>query len=403
VKTAWLVTGIAIFAFCLHPAVAQKSELHWVGTWAASPMGQIVNPGAPSPVDATYRNIVRVTMGGVWLRVEISNEFGHQPLTVGDAYAGLSREGDSLQPESNHRLSFSGGSSVTIPAGGMVLSDPVAMQVPALANLAVSLYLPSQQLTEMTCHSDAQSTNFVARGNGAELAVLSHPRKVASWCFVKGIDIGTSDTNAAAIVAFGDSITDGWRSTPDANSRWPDVLAARLQADPGTRDFSVLNEGISGNRLLHDYVGPNAIARFNRDVLSQAGVRYLILLEGINDIGDVVETRDPTDAVSAQDIIFALSQLAARAHEHGIKVFAATLTPYEGAAYFSKHGEQIREAVNRWIRSSSMFDGVIDFDQVMRDPANPSIFFPAFDSGDHLHPDDAGYHAMGSSIDLSLF
>jgi lysophospholipase L1-like esterase len=366
-------------------------------------MGQIVDPEAPAPSGATYRNIVRVSMGGAWLRIRLSNEFGQQPLTIADADVGLSEKEDALRAGTNHRLSFGGLSSVTIPAGGMVLSDPVAMPVPALASLAVSIYLPSQPLREITCHSDAQSTNFVVRGDSAGLTMLDHPRKVDSWCFVEGIDIGTPDSNAAAIVAFGDSITDGWRSTPDANSRWPDVLAARLQADPETKNLSVLNEGISGNRLLHDEVGANAIARFNRDVLSQAGVKYLILLEGINDIGDVVETHNPADAVSAQDITFALSQLSARAHEHGIKVFVAALTPYEGAAYFSQAGEKTREAVNQWIRCTSVFNGVIDFDQVTRDPAKPSAFLPAIDSGDHLHPNDTGYHAMGSSIRLSLF
>jgi lysophospholipase L1-like esterase len=402
-KTPRTITWVAIFALCLPLFAAQTPELHWVGTWAASPMGLIVDPGSPAAGNATYRNIVRVSMGGTWLRVQISNEFGQQPLMVAEAYAGLSEKRDALRPGSNHALSFGGRSSISIPTGGMVLSDPVAMQVPPIADLAVSLYLPSQPLSEMTCHSDAQSTNFIAHANSARWDVLNTPRKIDSWCFVKGVDVGTTDANAAAIVAFGDSITDGWRSTPDSNSRWPDALGARLQADARTRNLSVLNEGISGNRLLHDDVGPNAIARFNRDVISQAGVRYLILLEGINDIGDVVETHDPADPVSVQDMISALSQLATRAHEHGIKVFAATLTPYEGAAYFSEHGEQTREAVNRWIRTTFVFDGVIDFDQITRDPAKPSMFLSAFDSGDHLHPNNAGYHAMGSSIDLSLF
>lgn len=366
-------------------------------------MGEIAGTGVELPIDATYRDIVRVSMGGAWLRIEISNEFGQQPLTVAEAYAGLSRGGDALQPGSNHQLTFNGRASVTIPAAAMVLSDPVAMQVSGLADLAVSLYLPSQPLPEVTCHSDAQSTNFVARGDSAGRTVLEHPREIHSWCFVKGVDIGTRDANAAAIVAFGDSITDGWRSTPGANRRWPDVLAARLQADAKTRNLSVLNEGISGNRLLHDEIGPSAIARFNRDVISEVGVRYLILLEGINDIGDPVATHNPAEAVSADDVVFALSQLAARAHEHGIKVFAATLTPYQGAAYFSAQGEETREAVNQWIRSGGEFDGVIDLDRVTRDPANPLAFLQAFDSGDHLHPNDIGYRAIGSSINPSLF
>ena len=220
---------------------------------------------------------------------------------------------------------------------------------------------------------------------------------------MKGIEVGADSEKAAAIVTLGDSITDGAISTMDANRRWPDVLAERLQADKKFAHLSVLNEGISGNRLLHDRSGPNALSRFDRDVLAQSGVKYLIVLEGINDIGNVAQPHERSDLIIDRGLLFALTQIVMRAHEHGIKVFGATLTPYKGAGYYSGAGETMREDVNQWIKTSGTFDGVIDFDQVARDPSNPAVFSPQVDSGDHLHPGDAGYKAMGSAIDLSLF
>jgi lysophospholipase L1-like esterase len=231
---------------------------------------------------------------------------------------------------------------------------------------------------------------------------------VSDWCFVKGVDVSVKNTkkaaaNPAAIVAFGDSITDGAKSTRDSNSRWPDILAQRLQANKKTANLSVLNQGISGNRLLHDKAGPNALARFDRDVLAQSGVKYLILFEGINDIGHTALPLEPADVITADQMILALAQMATSAHEHGIKVIGATLAPYKGAKYESEKGEQIRQAVNSWIRTARIFDGVIDFDRITRDPNNPSAYLPTVDSGDHLHPNDAGYKTMGDAIDLSLF
>lgn len=387
-----------------HTLPAQQPELHWIGTWAAAPLGSRVNYAQPAPGNSTYRDIVHISMGGSPLRVELTNEFGARPLTVGGAHIAVSAGPQgAIQPASDHALRFSGQAAVTIPAGGLVVSDPVSMRVAPLADLAVSIYLPDQPINDTTCHADGQSTNFIATGNTTTAETLNDSRPIYSWCFLKGIDVGARESNAAAIVCFGDSITDGWASTRDANRRWPDVLARRLQADPNTAHLAILNEGIGGNRLLHDGAGPNAIARFDRDVLAQTGVRFVILLEGINDIGHITEPRDPSDIIGAQDEIFALSQLAARAHSHGLRVIGATITPFIGASYASPAGEQIREAVNQWIRTSSLFDAVIDFDQITRDPANPTTFAPALDSGDHLHPGDAGYERMGSSIDLALF
>lgn len=366
-------THASLLAFLIAaPALrAQEPTVHWIGTWAASPMGEHVNPGQPSPANTTYRDVVRISAGGASLRVQLTNEFGYRPLTIGAAHIALSA--GAIQSATDHALTFSGQPSVIIPAEALIVSDPVPLEVDPLSSLAVSLYLPDQPIDDTTCHQDARATNFITPGNTTTAETLTDARTIFSWCFVKGIDISAHASNAAAIVTLGDSITDGARSTRD------------------------------GNRLLHDGAGPNVLARFDRDVLAQSGVRYLIVLEGINDIGHIKDPRDASDIITAQDEIFALTQLVTRAHTHGIKVFGATLTPYVGAGYASPAGEQIREAVNQWIRTSGVFDGVIDFDQLTRDPANPTMFSPAVDSGDHLHPGDAGYDRMGSSIDLSLF
>jgi len=328
-------------------------------------------------------------------------------LIVGAAHVAPSDASGAIHVDADHPLTFSGASSVTIPAGSFVVSDPVSLQVAPLSSLAVSVYLPDQRISETTCHEDGHSTTFIAAGDATASATLPDARTISSWCFVKGIDVSAGDSHAAAIVTLGDSITDGALSTPNTNRRWPDVLAGRLQADPKTANLSVLNEGISGNRLLREGAGQAALARFDRDVLAQSGVRYLIILEGINDVGAIAHPRDAEDAMTAPQLtsalIFALTQLVTRAHTHGIKVFGGTLTPYVGAGYASPAGEESREAVNDWIRTSGVFDGVIDFDKVARDPANPKVFSPSVDSGDHLHPGDAGYQTMGSSIDLSLF
>ncbi len=365
-------------------------------------MGQKVNPGQPSPANSTYRNVVRISAGG-----PSTNEFGTRSLVVGAAHVALSAGNGAIQPDSDHALTFSGKPAVTIPPGALVVSDPVAVQITPLSSLAVSVYLPDQRISETTCHEDARSTTFIAAGDATTAASLTDARPITSWCFVKGIEVSSNDPLAAAIVTLGDSITDGALSTRDANRRWPDVLASRLQADSKMAHLSVLNEGIGGNRLLRDGTGQGALARFDRDVLAQSGVRYLIILEGINDIGAIGRPRDADDSLTAPELTsaltFALNQLVTRAHTHGIKVFGATLTPYLGAGYVSAAGEEAREAVNNWIRTSAVFDGVIDFDEVTRDPANPNVFLPSVDSGDHLHPGDAGYEAMGSSIDLSLF
>lgn len=395
--------SLVLLGLCEVAAVAEKPAAAWVGTWAASPMGFTVKSDQPSPSDLTYRDVVHISAGGKTLRVQITNEFGTTPLTIGAAHIALSAGADgAVKPETDHALTFGGRPTVTIPSGAMILSDPVTMDVAPLSDLAVSVYLPQQPIEANTCHALGSSTNYITPGNTTATATLDAPKKTGSWCFLKGIDVQAKD-KAAAVVTLGDSITDGARSTRDTNHRWPDILAQRLQADKKLARVSVLNEGISGNRVLHDKAGPNALSRFDRDVLAQSGVKYLIILESINDIGHATQLKNPGDIVSAQDLILGLQQMAIRAHQHGIKVYGATLTPYEGAGYFSAEGEKIRQAINEWIRTSGTFDGVIDFDKITRDPAKPTTFLPAYDCGDHLHPNDAGYKAMGEAIDLALF
>lgn len=388
----------------------------WVGAWAASPYDGDPWHTTPTLVDSTVREIVHTSLAGKALRVRLTNEFGTEPLRIDAATVALST-GDPAGPQPTddaaaesavdtttlRTLTFAGQPSIVIPPGANVVSDPVAMPTPAFANLAISLYVPLQQISTATFHGSAQQDNFIETGNHVSAARLDTPVRVASWFFLSGVDVQPAAPHAAAVATFGDSITDGAYATENANHRWPDDLAVRLHDDPATANLSVLNEGIGGNCVLVHCIGPNALARFDRDVLALPGLKYLIILESINDIGQLHNPNLPFYNVTAQDLEQGLTQLVARAHEHGIKVFGATLTPYKGAGYYTDKGEQIREAVNAWIRTSGVFDGVVDFDKATQNPADPLTYAPTADSGDHLHPGDAGYTAMANSIPLSLF
>ena len=374
----------------------------WVGTWAASPMAEPNKDGQIGGGDVTLREIVHVSMGGPLVRVVLTNEFGTEPLAIGAVHVALSTGGGAIGLMSANALTFGGKSSITIPPGALAVSDPAALAVPAFADVAVSLFLPAQLIHTLSQHGFADQTNYVSSGDQVGKASLSDAKPIYSWPFLKGLDVKVSG-GSGAVVCFGDSITDGALSTRDANSRWPDLLARRLQGNGKTKNVGVLNQGIGGNRVLHDGTGPNALARFDRDVLAQAGVRYLVIMEGINDIGAAMGPKNPHDVVSAEDLIQGYSQMAERAHAHGIKVYGATLTPYMGAGYSSPAGETIRQAVNQWIRTTNLVDGFIDFEKATRDAANPAVFAASADSGDHLHPKDAGYKAMADAIDLKLF
>ncbi|QNI36575.1 SGNH/GDSL hydrolase family protein [Edaphobacter albus] len=375
---------------------------HWVGTWATAPMGLPNHDEKFGAAETTYREIVHISIGGNTSRIILTNEFGLTPLTINAAYIALRTKDSEIDTTTARPITFGGRTSITIPAGALAVSDPAALKLPALSDVAVSFVVPAQPITQVSYHSFADQTSYTAAGDVSGARSLDNPEEIKSWFFLKGIDVRVED-KSGAIVAFGDSITDGARSTPNTNQRWPDVLAKRLQADKKLRSLGVLNEGIGGNRVLHDVAGPSALARFDRDVLAQAGVKYLIILESINDIGHAQDPVKPYDVVSADDLIQGISQLAARAHTHGIKVYGATLTPYVGAKYASPAGEAMRQAVNQWIRTTNVLDGFVDFDKATQDPANPAVFSSTADGGDHLHPSDAGYKAMGDSIDLKLF
>ena len=441
---ARLRATLAILGLALLPTLASGAKPkplpdHWVGTWSTANVPVDVKdprhpPKAwvPGAADTTLREIVHTSLAGPQVRVTFSNAFGTDPLTIGEVHialaaSGVTLFGDSAVQSGNrtgdinlasaNALTFNGSRSVSIPPGAEATSDPVVLNLPAGADLAISLFLPAQRLTTLTMHPAAFQTNFLAPGNVVRLRSLNPPsttlvppatpapatdKVTTSWFFLKSVDVLTPAATGT-VVAFGDSITDGYASTTDTNQRWPDLLAARLQGDKQTENFGVLNEGIGGNRILADGFGPSALARFDRDVLSQSGVSDLILLEGINDIGTAFDTRSPHPPVTAEQLEDGMAQLAARAHAHSIRVFAATLTPYVGSGYSSPTGEQIREALNQWIRTvPNVFDGIIDFDKATQDPANPNTFNPAYDHGDHLHPNDVGFHAMADAIDLKL-
>jgi len=322
----------------------------------------------------------------------------------------LAGQKSQVTPGSDRALTFSGRSSVMIPANALVLSDPVKLDVPAGSNVAISIFIP-KAATGAGVHYAAQQTSYIASGDVTGTAALpDDAATITSWVFLTGLDV-LAPESASTIVAFGDSITDGAHSTVDANHRWPDILAARLLTQGGRRrQLGVVDSGIGGNRILHDghsnvRFGVNALARFERDVLAQPGVKYVIVLEGINDLGHAGQSAPVSETVSAEDLIAGMKQMIARAHERGLKIFGATLTPFEGAAngYFTPEKEVKRKAVNEWIRTGKAFDGFVDFEKAVRDSAHPDRFLAAYDSGDHLHPGDAGYKAMGEAISLALF
>ncbi len=417
------ITRLLIMALAIPCAFAQSGE-HWVSTWATSPQqprpfpnlrppaaAQGPAPTAPAPPrpqpvtsfhNVTVRMIAHTTIGGRRVRVELSNTFGSTALAIGAAHIALRDKETAIVPASDRGLMFSGRATAWIPPGATEVSDAVNLDVPAGSDLAVSIFVPEEAKTD-TMHAVGLHTTYISKeGNFAAAPAIAEATTAQSYYFLTNIDVAAAP-DAAAIVTYGDSITDGATSTPNTDRSWPSFLARRLAA-AGATNIAVLNQGISGNRLLRDGAGINALARFDRDVLAQPGVKWMTILEGINDIGLGLREGAPAeDAVTADDLTGALKQLIDRAHEHGIKVIGCTLTPFEGAAYYSEAGEQVRAAVNQWIRSSGAFDAVIDFDAITRDPEHPKQIRPAYNIRDHLHPNDAGYQAMADAIDLSLF
>jgi lysophospholipase L1-like esterase len=404
--------AFVVFAFAVHAAafaddVQQDSHQHWVGTWSASTQISLFAP-PPSFDNQTLRQIVHVSIGGSTVRVRFSNAQGTVPLVIGTASVGIRSTGASVRAGSLRTLTFGGEPSITIPNGAVALSDPVRLAVRPQADLAVSLYVPNSSAGSTQLSLSHQTSYVSTAGDFTGQATMPVASTTTSWFWLTGVEVLRSDSSRA-VVAFGDSITEGFNSTTDANHRWPDFLARRLLAHPGTGNVGVLNEAISGNRVLNDEIGPNAQKRIDRDALTQGGLAYVIFLEATNDLGfsQIPPGAFPPNVlltnVSADDIIAGDKQFILRAHQQGAKIYGATILPFKGASYWDAAAEVKRQTINKWIRTSGMFDAVIDFDAVMRDPSDPARIRPAFDSGDHLHPNDAGYAAMGNSIDLALF
>ncbi len=420
-----IVCIVGSVLLCSAPrSVAQD---HWVATWAASPQsshfvfprafrppappaGQQgannpppIFPAPPTIHNQTVRMIVRTSIGGHRVRVQLSNAFGTTALRIGAAHVALRDKDSAIVPGSDRPLMFSGGPSFNIPPGAEVLSDPVDLEVPKLGDLVISVYIPGEA-SSATVHLTGLHTTYISQpGDFTAAASIEPSTTVQMWYWISAVDV-LAPKDSASIVAFGDSITDGATSTPDTDRSWPSQLAQRLEANKATAKFAIVNEGISGNRLLNDGAGVSALERFDRDVLSQPGVKWLIVLEGINDIGiGSLPGAEPADAVTADDLIAGYKQIIERAHVHGIKVMGATLTPYVGAAYASEQGEAIREAVNKWTLTSGAYDATVDFDAVVQDPSNPKQIRPAYNIRDHLHPNDEGYKAMADAVNLSFF
>jgi lysophospholipase L1-like esterase len=356
--------------------------------------------------DATVRQIFHLSIGGSALRVHLSNAFGTEALRFTSVHIArpLSTSSPAIDPASDRALTFAGKPDATLPPCAEFISDPVYMDVPPLSDLAVTFHLDAPPSRESS-HPGSRATTYYVHGDSTGAATLLEPKHVDHWFQISEIDVQTTGY-AGTIVVLGDSITDGHGATTNGNDRWTDVLATRLQASPQTRNIGVSNQGIGGNHLLTDGLGPNALSRFDRDVLAPAGVRWLIVFEGVNDLGELARTAEvpPADhAALVERVLAAYRQLIERAHTHNLRVFGATITPYAGSDYYhpSPTSEADRQAVNQWIRGH--FDAVLDFDAIVRDHAHPDQLRAAFDSGDHLHPSPAGYKAMAESISLTEF
>jgi lysophospholipase L1-like esterase len=443
-----LVLVLACVVLCNEADALAQAGMpdRWVSTWTTAEVGRPQNPPLPAPplppfmtntrcpapasppvvplpgqifapppylhfTNQTLRQIVHTSIGGSKVRVVLSNAYGTAPVAIGAAHIALRDHEGTVRSASGRPLTFSGRPTMTVPANAVIYSDPVSLTVPPLSDLAIDLYLPGTTNTPatLTMHGTAHQTSYISEtGNYVGKAMMPEVGTTRSWFLLSRVDVAAPDATGA-IVTFGDSITDGSGSTADTNSRWPDHLARRLLAQ-GIQ-MGVLNAGISGNRVLSEAAVPagidaravgagiNALARFERHVLSVPGATHVIVLEGINDIHNARQNPMPT----AEDLIAAHKQLIAQAHARGLKIVGATLTPFWGWGNYTEVGEAKRQAVNQWIRTGNAYDGIVDFDKATRDPDDPKKFLERYDSCDYLHPNDAGYKAMGDAIDLALF
>lgn len=399
-------------ALCLAMLTAFAQDASWVGSWGASPLPP--NPAAgpfpatPSFDNRTIRQIVRLSVGGERLRLRLTNEYGTAPLAIGAVRVALADGVDGVARGTERVVTFAGEPTATIPAGAPLLSDPIDLAVGGLAILSVSVYLPGDT-GPCTCHATGMQETYVSAPGDFTAGVFEPAQTIQARAFLSGVEVLAP--RARAVVVLGDSISDGVGSTPGENRRWPDLLAARLNARSGTAGWGVVNHGISGNRVLSDGAGESALARFDRDVLSVPGATHVIVFEGVNDLGLAFGSFDgpigdfipPGAEVTFETMVAGFRQIIARARSQGLGVYGATIAPYEGAGYYSSEGEAVRQSINDWMRTSGEFDAVLDFDAVLRDPDRPTQMREGLHSGDHLHGSDAGYRAVADSIDLALF
>lgn len=390
---------------------ATALALHEFPSWVQPPPADSLPPNPPpSPVvpvpasyaDQTLRMIVRTSVGGSQLRLQFANTMGTPPTRLGAVHVALHTEGGRIADGTDQVVTFGGHESVTLHPGALVVSDPVALALPPLTEVAISIYLPDAADTR-SFHELGLNTTYVAAGNVVDASNFTVTDTNRSYFWLTGLDV-LAHAGSGSIVAFGDSITDGYSTTPDAHRAWPALLAQRLQADPATAGLGVINMGISGNRVLRQLVGSSALTRFDRDVMARTGIQWMLLLEGINDINFTALPGVPaSEQTTAEQLIEGLQQLVDRAHVRGIKVMGGTLLPMGGLWLHNPQTEALRQTVNAWIRTSGAFDAVVDFDAVTRDPANPQRLRPDYDSGDFIHPNDAGNAAMADAIDLGVF
>jgi lysophospholipase L1-like esterase len=376
----------------------------WVGIWATAPLEEAAPPEVLAGQGMVLRQVVRTSAAAETVRLRLSNEYGREPLVLDDVRVAIADGGGTIRAQTDRPVRFAGRARVSVPPGSVCLSDPLSFPTPPRADLAVTarlLVIPAQ----LAGHPGSRATAYLKPGAGTGDASLAGAARIVHWYFLSGIEASAGGRGRAAVVCLGDSITDGHGCPPDSNTRWTDALSQRLQSDPQTAGISVLNLGIGGGRLLQPGMGPAGLARLPRDVFGQAGVRWMILQLGVNDLGTRIKARAAGKAyASAQDVIAGYQEALAACRAHGIRVALATLTPFAGANWYSTPDiEADRQAINRWIREAAPCDRVLDFDAALRDPARPALLLPSYDSGDHLHPSLEGYRHMADSVPLDFF
>jgi lysophospholipase L1-like esterase len=407
-KLSRILTQSALILFIViytQSAFAQAAKKGWVGTWGTA--RQLVEPNnmppAPGLTNNTIRQVVAVSIGGKKIRLKLSNEFSKTPTTIKSVQIAVSKGGSAIDETTTKTLKFNGKQEVTMAPGVEITSDPIKFKLQPRMEVAITIAYGETSQT-VTGHPGSRTTSYILPGTQTVANTdYSTAVKTDHWYNITGIDVENKSKNAGAVATFGDSITDGRGSGTNKQNRWPDILAMELLANPATKNVGVLNMGIGGNAVLRGGLGPYALSRFEHDVLNQAGIKWVIIYEGVNDLGN---KRDSTIAYrTATELIAAYEKMITDAHAKGIKVYGATIMPFKGNGYYSKHAEGARQKVNEWIRNSGKFDALIDFDKTLRDPADPEILLNAAQSGanDHLHPNEQGYVMMGKSIDVNLF